>query len=293
MTTPAELATALLAIGGSVHPVPFFSARSSALFSAIFELYTAIKRRNEVEIDVILSPKQAVAFHDRINADGTDAHAIDGALSGIESAGAETSVPPDTESIRSLIQSYAGGFGTLNDTVKQYLRRWFVSQGGVKVVARAARPAASNSKPSSKVERVRARSQEDAESPFAASTVSPAGHLEVEGAQRDGGGGPGGGGLGSLRISRREGEPWGMDVKPDPMWGVVVTKIKPGGAAARHNLEVGSTFTKIDGTDAPRIDKAELLHMLKTKTTIAVELGPVIQNIGDHRAAHYYPQGMN
>ena len=48
-----------------------------------------------------------------------------------------------------------------------------------------------------------------------------------------------------------------------------------------------------DGTNALQIDTAELLHLLKRKTTIAVELGPVIQNIGDHRAAHYYPQGMN
>ena len=29
-----------------------------------------------------------------------------------------------------------GGFGTLNDTVRQYLRRWFVSQMGVEVVSR-------------------------------------------------------------------------------------------------------------------------------------------------------------
>ena len=35
----------------------------------------------------------------------------------------------------------------------------------------------------------------------------------------------------------------------------------------------------MDGTDALRIDKAELLHMLKTKTTVPVELGPVIQNL--------------
>ena len=48
-----------------------------------------------------------------------------------------------------------------------------------------------------------------------------------------------------------------------------------------------------DGTNALQINTAELLHMLKTKTTIAAELGPAIQNIGDHRAAHYYPQGTN
>jgi len=230
-----------------------------------------------VEIDIILSPKQAQNFRDRINADGTDAHAIDEALAHVQSENAEASVQADLDAIRALIQQYSGGFGTLDDTVRQYLRRWFVSQGGV-----ARRSAIS------KVERVRTRSQEDAKSPFAARTISAPGYLEVEGAQRDGGGGPD-----SLSISRREGEPWGMGVKPDPMRGVVVTNLKPGGAAARHNLEVGSTFTKIDGTDALRIDKAELLHMLKTKTTIAVELGPVIQNIGDHRAAHYYPHGLN
>jgi len=247
-----------------------------------------LQHRENVEIDIILSPNQAQNFRDRINADGTDAHAIDEALAHVQSENAEASVQADLDAIRALIQQYSGGFGTLDDTVRQYLRRWFVSQGGVKVVARAGRPAASNSKQISKVERVRTRSQEDAKSPFAARTISAPGYLEVEGAQRDGGGGPN-----SLSISRREGEPWGIGVKPDPMRGVVVTKIKPGGAAARHNLEVGSTFTKIDGTDALRIDKAELLHMLKTKTTIAVELGPVIQNIGDHRAAHYYPHGLN
>jgi len=48
-------------------------------------------------------------------------------------------VPADTESIRALVQGYAGGFGTLDDTVKRYLRRWFVSQGGVRVAARHGR----------------------------------------------------------------------------------------------------------------------------------------------------------
>ena len=48
-----------------------------------------------------------------------------------------------------------------------------------------------------------------------------------------------------------------------------------------------------DGTNALQIDTAELLHLLKRKTTIAVELGPVIQNGVVHRAAHYYPQGPN
>jgi hypothetical protein len=139
-----------------------------------------LQHRENVEIDIILSPKQAQNFRDRINADGTDAHAIDEALAHVQSENAEASVQADLDAIRALIQQYSGGFGTLDDTVRQYLRRWFVSQGGVKVVARAGRPAASNSKQISKVERVRTRSQEDAKSPFAARTISAPGYLEVE-----------------------------------------------------------------------------------------------------------------
>ena len=106
-----------------------------------------------MEIDIILSPKQAQSFRDRINTDGTDAHAIDEALAHVRSEDAEASVPADLDAIRALIQQYSGGFGTLDDTVRQYLRRWFVSQGGVKVVARARRSrwAASNSTQISKV----------------------------------------------------------------------------------------------------------------------------------------------
>ena len=92
-----------------------------------------------MEIDIILSPKQAQSFHDRINKDGTDARAIDEALARVHSENAEASVQVDPDAIRTLILKYSGGFGTLNDTVKQYLRKWFVSQGGVKVVARAGR----------------------------------------------------------------------------------------------------------------------------------------------------------
>ena len=163
----------------------------------------ALQHRENVEIDIILSPKQAQNFRDRINADGTDAHAIDEALAHVQSENAEASVQADLDAIRALIQQYSGGFGTLDDTVRQYLRRWFVSQGGVKVVARHRSPidgaegsrSTDQSRSRAKEERVRTRSQEDAESPFAASTVSAPGHLKVlvEGAQRDGGG-PGGGG---------------------------------------------------------------------------------------------------
>ena len=38
--------------------------------------------------------------------------------------------------IREFIRSLPGGFTTLDSTIKQHLRRWFVSQGGIKVVNR-------------------------------------------------------------------------------------------------------------------------------------------------------------
>ena len=77
----------------------------------LFELYTSIQNRQKVEIDIILSPSQAQSFRDRINADGTDAHAIDGALRGIKSENADASVQADLDAIRALIQKYSGGFG--------------------------------------------------------------------------------------------------------------------------------------------------------------------------------------
>ena len=149
-----------------------------------------MQKRSEVEIDIILSPKQAQAFRDRINKDGSDAHAIDGALKNVNAENAEASVQADLDAIRILIQQYSGGFGTLNDTVKQYLRKWFVSQGGVKVVARAranpsSRPPGISSTQSgtrsSSVERVLPQSQTIAETAFATAGVSAdQGYLEVD-----------------------------------------------------------------------------------------------------------------
>lgn len=109
------------------------------MFASDLVAFWSLQKRDTVEIDIILSPVQAQSFNDRINADGTDAHAIDDALAHVKSEDAEASVPADLDAIRALIEKYSGGFGTLNDTVKQFLRRWFVSQGGVKVAARQGR----------------------------------------------------------------------------------------------------------------------------------------------------------
>ena len=101
----------------------------------LFELYTSIRSRS-VEIDIILSLTQSLSFRERINQDATDAHAVDGALEHVQSENAEASVQADLDAIRAPVQSCSGGFGTLNATIKTFLRRWFVSQGGVKVAAR-------------------------------------------------------------------------------------------------------------------------------------------------------------
>ena len=80
---------------------------------------------------------------------------------------------------------------TLNNTVKQYLRRWFVSQGGVKV-SKVARHHRSNhpmqaAPASSQVQRIEvkvaARPQKARGSATTRSSVVAEGHLEVKGAQ--------------------------------------------------------------------------------------------------------------
>jgi len=53
----------------------------------------------------------------------------------------EASEQADLDAIRALIKSYLGEFGTLNDTVKTYLRRLFVSQDGVQVAGRHSKAA--------------------------------------------------------------------------------------------------------------------------------------------------------
>ena len=100
----------------------------------LFELYTAIQSRDEVHIDVVLSPQQGRSFRNRINRDGTDAHAIDGALSDIKSAEAEATVRSDLVAIQTLIRTKAGGNTTIDATVMGFLQRWFVSQGGTKTL---------------------------------------------------------------------------------------------------------------------------------------------------------------
>ena len=94
---------------------------------------------------------------------------------------------------------------------------------------------------------------------------------------------------GSVSITKPAGAKWGIGVQIDPVCGVVVTKVTPGGVGAQHHLEVGSTFTRIDGTDARTMDKSELLHTLRTQNTISVVAGPMWTQT-ENTASHYYPQ---
>ena len=108
----------------------------------IFELWNAIKLgRDHCDIQIILAPEDKKAFHDRINADGSDARAIDEALANVMSNEAEAFSQDDLDRIHTYIRSLPGGFTTLDSTIKNHLRRWFVSQGGVQVAARRGRSA--------------------------------------------------------------------------------------------------------------------------------------------------------
>ena len=98
----------------------------------VFELWYAITLSRKCDLSIILAPEDRAAFNERINADGTDAHAIDEALAVVDSERAEAYSEDDLDKIRGKIKTLAGGFAMLDNTIKGHLRRWFVSQGGVK-----------------------------------------------------------------------------------------------------------------------------------------------------------------
>ena len=97
----------------------------------LFELYTAIRLPQTVTIDIILSPSESKSFHDAIVTDGYSV--VDGALEHIHAENATASVQADLDAIRALIQEFAGGFDTLNETVRAHLAHWFENHGGIKV----------------------------------------------------------------------------------------------------------------------------------------------------------------
>ena len=132
----AEWQTRVCAIGHQLtmlHPwnCPVYATRAWCCFEF---WYATTLSRSKCAISIILAPEDRAAFRDRIVTDGTDAHAIDEALAHINSQTATATFESDLEDIQGAINSLAGGFATLDSTIQQHLRRWFVSQGGVKVV---------------------------------------------------------------------------------------------------------------------------------------------------------------
>ena len=99
----------------------------------LFELCAAIRKPEQVQVDIILPPTQHTAFRDAINAQGCGV--VDAPLDVIDAASATTSDSADLESIRSLVRGCAGGFDSLNETLRTHLKRWSVTAGGIRVTA--------------------------------------------------------------------------------------------------------------------------------------------------------------
>jgi len=255
----------------------------------LFEFFSAIRMSKSVHIDIVLSPDQRVKFRSAIRSGGYSV--VDGALNSIRAENAGAREQADLDAIRALIKGFPGGFDTLNGVVKQRLRQWFESQGGIRRISATqvqALPAGSRATATYPIQRtlpapspLRGTSNLNYRLAEAAFGPAAAGYIAIGGAGTSLSGKAANGGIMSITMVKRANEEWGIGVRTDPSHGIVVNELQPGGAGARHNLEVGSTFTKVDGVDARRLDKAGILHTMKTKTTITVELGPVIQNNGD------------
>jgi hypothetical protein len=115
-----------------IHPWnhPIYTTRAWC----IFELWYAIGLGATCHLGIILAPEDRAAFHAAIKSRGYGV--IDEALGNIRAESAEAFSANDLASITAKVKSTPGGFDTLNGVVKQRLRQWFESQGGIKVAAR-------------------------------------------------------------------------------------------------------------------------------------------------------------
>ena len=96
----------------------------------LYELYTAI-RLGQCDISVILPPGEIERIRHGIMNSGYSV--VDAVLSRIKCEEATAWSEDDQQYITELIQDMPGGFDTLNERVKTYLRRWYVDQGGIDV----------------------------------------------------------------------------------------------------------------------------------------------------------------
>ena len=109
----------------------------------IFELWNAIKLGYACELSIIMTPEDKAAFKAAVQRDGYGV--VDHAFDGIRAEEAEAWSADDLARITLMVQSSAGGFATLNATVKQHLARWFQAAGGIKVTSRMASDASQTS----------------------------------------------------------------------------------------------------------------------------------------------------
>lgn len=94
----------------------------------MFELFTAIRHRRDVEIDMILPPSQRAAFVNAMKL--ANYSLLEASLDGIRAEDATATKSADLAAIREYINELPGGFPSLNETVRGCLRRWFEGQGG-------------------------------------------------------------------------------------------------------------------------------------------------------------------
>ena len=102
----------------------------------VFDLwYTIGLGKQNCDLEIILAPKDREGVHAAINS------VVDRALDNIASESAEAFSPDDLAAIWTKMQSVAGGFDLLNETIRRHLSRWFQSQGGIRVARQTSRTA--------------------------------------------------------------------------------------------------------------------------------------------------------
>ena len=99
----------------------------------VFELWYAIQLGKKVSLSIILTPSCRAAFNLAINQEGYGV--VDRALQNIHAESAEAYSADDLTKIKTKVMSLAGGWNSLNETIRSHLGRWFQAHGGVRVAA--------------------------------------------------------------------------------------------------------------------------------------------------------------
>lgn len=100
----------------------------------LFELFTAIRNRRAVKINIMLPPSQREAFRKAMSAGHYGE--IEQVLDNVQAENATATSAADLAAIHGLVGELPGGFLSLNETVRDHLRRWFEGQGAVLTASR-------------------------------------------------------------------------------------------------------------------------------------------------------------